>query len=275
MIGAIIGDIAGSIYEFKNIKTKDFPLFSSGCTFTDDSLMTIAVGSALMKTGARDQSLAPIIAGEMRRIGRAYPHPMGSYGGGFAAWLQSPNPEPYNSWGNGSAMRVSACGEAAGSLDEALSLAKISAEVTHNHPEGVKGAQAVAAAIFLLRHGMGRDDLRAYIEQNFYPLNRTLDQIRPAYAFDGSCQGTVPQAFQAFLESTSFEDALRNAVSLGGDTDTLTAIACSIAWAHYARRGPDEIMLALSTLALEMLPADLRKIVSDWESRVFLSPKAL
>ena len=172
-------------------------------------------------------------------------------------------------------MRVSACGEAAESLEEALSLAKISAEVTHNHPEGIKGAQAVAAAIFLLRHGMGRDELRAYIEQHFYPLRRTLDQIRPTYAFDGSCQGTVPQAFQAFLESTSFEDALRGAVSLGGDTDTLTAIACSIAWAYYARRGPDEIMLALSTLALEMLPADLRAIVSGWESRVSLSPKAL
>ena len=139
----------------------------------------------------------------------------------------------------------------------------------------LKGAQAVAAAVFLLRQGMTRDNLRAYIEQHFYPLRRTLDQIRPTYAFDGSCQGTVPQAFQAFLESTSFEDALRGAVSLGGDTDTLTAIACSIAWAYYARRGPDEIMLALSTLALEMLPADLRAIVSGWESRVSLSPKAL
>ena len=275
MIGAIIGDIAGSIYEFKNIKTKDFPLFSPACTFTDDSLMTIAVGSALMKTRARNQALASVIVSEMQRIGRAYPHPMGSYGGGFAAWLQSSNPEPYNSWGNGSAMRVSACGEAAGSLEEALSLAEISAAVTHNHPEGVKGAQAVAAAIFLLRHGVGRDDLRACIEQNFYPLNRTLDQIRPTYTFDGSCQGTVPQAFTVFFESTSFEDALRSAVSLGGDTDTLTAITCSIAWPYYERLGPDEIMLALATLAVKRLPDDLRRIVIDWEKRVSLAPKPL
>ena len=269
MIGAIIGDIAGSIYEFHNIKTKDFPLFLPACDYTDDSLMTIAVGSALMKTKARDQSIEPVFVGEMRRIGRAYPHPMGSYGGGFAAWLQSPNPNPYNSWGNGSAMRVSACGEAAKSLDEALSLARYSAEVTHNHPEGIKGAQAVAAAIYLLRSVMDRDTLRTYIEKNFYPLDFTLDEIRPTYTFDGSCQGTVPQAFQAFFESVSFEDALRNAVSLGGDTDTLAAIACSIAWAHYAQHGPDEVMLALSALAMEKLPADLRKIVVDWETRVF------
>ena len=268
MIGAIIGDIVGSIYEFKNIKTKDFPLLSPKSTFTDDSLMTIAVGNALLKTNARDSSLSPVLIGEMRRIGHAYPYPMGSYGGGFTAWLQSPRPEPYNSWGNGSAMRVSPCGEIAATLDEALTLARISAEITHNHPEGIKGAQAVAAAIFLLRHGVSREDLHTYIEENFYPLSRTLDDIRPYYVFDGSCQGTVPVAFECFFESTNFESALRNAVSLGGDTDTLAAIACSIAWAHYAQHGPDEIMLALDMLCLERLPDDLRANVKAWEERI-------
>ena len=276
MYGAILGDIVGSPYEFdcNNYKAKDFPLFSRRSDFTDDTVMTLAVAKALLGTrGQDDTAIKAALVREMQRLGRVYSDR--GYGTQFGGWLYEDAPQPYQSYGNGSAMRVSSAAWLAKDMAETLRLARLTAEVTHDHPEGIKGAQAVAAAIFLLRQGMTRDNLRAYIEQHFYPLRRTLDQIRPTYAFDGSCQGTVPQAFQAFLESTSFEDALRGAVSLGGDTDTLTAIACSIAWAYYARRGPDEIMLALSTLALEMLPADLRAIVSGWESRVSLSPKAL
>ena len=164
-------------------------------------------------------------------------------------------------------MRVSPCGDVAATLDEALELAKQSAEVTHNHPEGIKGAQAVAAAIYLARTGESRDGIRSYIEQHFYPLHQTVDEIRPRYRFDETCQGTVPQAITAFLESVSFEDALRTAVSLGGDCDTLTDITCAIAWPFYARSGLDATMVRLRDEALALLHDDLREIVIRWEER--------
>ena len=267
MIGAIIGDIAGSTYEFHSIKTMDFPLFAPGSSYTDDSLMSIAVASALMQTGESHDGFKSHAVTSMRQIATKYPCPMGGYGGRFRHWLVSPNLRPYGSFGNGSAMRVSPCGDVAATLDEALALAKQSAEVTHSHPEGIKGAQAVAAAIVLARTGESRDGIRSYIEQHFYHLHRTVDEIRPRYRFDETYQGTVPQAITAFLESVSFEDVLRTAVSLGGDCDTLTDITCAIAWPFYARSGLDATMVRLRDEALALLHDDLREIVIRWEER--------
>lgn len=267
MIGAIIGDIAGSTYEFHSIKTMDFPLFAPGSSYTDDSLMSIAVASALMQTGESHDGFKSHAVTSMRQIATKYPCPMGGYGGRFRHWLVSSDPQPYGSFGNGSAMRVSPCGDVAATLDEALALAKQSAEVTHSHPEGIKGAQAVAAAIYLARTGESRDGIRSYIEQHFYPLHQTVDEIRPRYRFDEICQGTVPQAITVFLESVSFEDALRTAVSLGGDCDTLTDITCAIAWPFYARSGLDATMVRLRDEALALLHDDLREIVTRWEER--------
>lgn len=267
MIGAIIGDIAGSTYEFYSIKTMDFPLFAPGSSYTDDSLMSIAVASALMQTGESHDGFKSHAVTSMRQIATKYPCPMDGYGGRFRHWLVSSDPQPYGSFGNGSAMRVSPCGDVAATLDEALALAKQSAEVTHSHPKGIKGAQAVAAAIYLARTGESRDGIRGYIEQNFYPLEQTVDEIRPRYRFDETCQGTVPQAITAFLESVSFEDALRAAVSLSGDCDTLTDITCAIAWPFYARSGLDAMMVRLRDEALALLHDDLREIVIRWEER--------
>ena len=233
LYGAIIGDIVGSKYEFNNITNKDFPFFSEGCGYTDDSIMTIAVANALQASWNKKEEFEHCLINEMQRLGRKYPHPQGGYGGRFAEWLQNDKPQPYNSFGNGSAMRVSACAIYAVELDEALELAKLSACVTHNHPEGIKGAKAVAAAIFLAKQKRTKAEIKEYIEKNFYILNETVDNIRKHYTFDETCQGTVPQAIVAFLESNSFEDAIRNAVSIGGDTDTVAAITGSIAWAFY------------------------------------------
>lgn len=239
MLGAIIGDVVGSVYEWNNIKTKDFELFKPNCFFTDDTVMTVAVAKALLVTrekAAESKNKASFkkeLVKQMQDFSRRYPNR--GYGGMFAQWLAAENPKPYNSFGNGSAMRVSPCGYIAVELEEALELAKASAEVTHNHPEGIKGAQAVAAAIFLaLRES--KEKIKQYIEENFYMLDKTIDEIRPDYSFNETCQETVPQAIQAFLESDSFEDAIRNAISLGGDSDTLAAITGSIAWAYYYRR---------------------------------------
>lgn len=267
MIGAIIGDIAGSTYEFHSIRTKDFPLFAPGSSYTDDTLMSVAVAGALMQTNEGREGFRDQLVTSMRQIATKYPCPKGGYGGRFRHWLVSPHPRPYGSFGNGSAMRVSPCGDIAATLDEALELAKQSAEVTHNHPEGIKGAQAVAAAIYLARTGESRDGIRSYIAQNFYPLHQTVDEIRPRYRFDETCQGTVPQAITAFLESVSFEDTLRTAVSLGGDCDTLTGITCAIAWPFYARRGLDAAMVRLRGQALALLHDDLRGTVIRWEAR--------
>ena len=234
MYGAFIGDIVGSKYEFNNIKTKDFPLFSPGCDYTDDSIMTAAVAQAILCTAREDcGDFSRVLVETMQDFGRRYPHPTGAYGGRFADWLRRENPAPYGSYGNGSAMRVSPCALAAVTLEEALELARVSAAVTHNHPEGIKGAQAVAAALFLAKTGASKEEIRQYVAEHFYSLDFTLDSIRADYHFDVSCQGSVPQAIVAFLESADFEDAVQGAVSIGGDCDTTGAMAGSIAWTYY------------------------------------------
>jgi ADP-ribosylglycohydrolase len=235
----MIGDIVGSVYEWHNIKTKDFPLFRDDCFFTDDTVMTIAVAEGLMNGGKRDDFIDA-----MKKYGRMYPD--AGYGGHFSVWLHSDNREPYYSFGNGSAMRVSPVGfwvePSWDAIETVQPLAARTAEVTHNHPEGIKGAQATADAILIMRLAQqsGGDveaykkRLRSFLTERFgYDLNRSLDEIRPDYSFDVSCQGSVPQAIIAFLESTDFEDAIRNAISLGGDSDTLAAITGGIAEAAY------------------------------------------
>ena len=268
MLGAIIGDIVGSKYEFNNIKSKDFPLFSDDSTYTDDSIMTIAVAKALLRSREEKKDFKPILIEEMQTFGRKYPHPKGGYGMRFSHWLTDICPKPYNSFGNGSAMRVSPCGLIAIELYEALSLAKASAEVTHNHPEGIKGAQAVAGAVFLAKQHKEKKEIADFIRTNFYDLDFTLEDIRCSYQFDETCQGTVPQAIVAFLESNSFEDAIRNAVSLGGDCDTLTAITGSIAWAYYSPtwdldRFPE--FFDIYTIARERLPEEFLRIIDEFE----------
>lgn len=224
MIGAIAGDIIGSVYEHRQIKTKDFPLFASLCNFTDDTVLTVAIADAILSGKPYVESV--------RRFGRRYPY--AGYGGSFIHWLHTPNAGPYNSWGNGSAMRVSPVGFAFATEVEVLAQAKATAEITHNHPEGIKGAQATALAVFLARTGRDKESIRSRIVDQFeYDLDRTVEEIRPMYNFDISCQGTVPEALVAFLDSESYEDAVRNAVSLGGDSDTLACITGGIAEAFY------------------------------------------
>lgn len=241
MIGAIVGDIVGSRFEWHNRKTKRFTLLRAKgesrhpCYFTDDTVMTLAVADAIMKWrenggGAYDALSAETVM-SMQNFGRRYPR--AGYGGAFRRWLCEENPQPYNSWGNGSAMRVSACGWAGQTLDEVKALSRAVTEVTHNHPEGIKGAEATAVATFLARTGKSMDEIKAVIVRDYYPLDFTLDEIRPAYEFDVSCQGSVPQALEAFFESTSFEDAIRNAISIGGDSDTIAAITGAVAGAYY------------------------------------------
>lgn len=257
MFGAVIGDIIGSTREFSRIKTKEFALFPKGSDYTDDTIMTIAVGDALIEGLSKGGDLHQYFINSMQRYGRKYSHPLGAYGNGFANWLRSKNPEPYNSCGNGSAMRVSPCALVAKSLDEAIDLAKQSAEVTHNHPEGIKGAQATTAAIFLAQTGATKDEIAAYIRENYYQMGRTLDEIRPKYRFEGSCQKSVPQSIIAFLESTDYEDAIRNTISLGGDADTMGAITGSIAWAYYGRSGITADMETLWQKARKHIPEEL------------------
>ena len=224
MIGAITGDIIGSVYERYQIKTTDFPLFQDHCHFTDDSVLTIAIARAIVE----GTSYLDVV----REVGRRYPN--AGYGGTFIHWLFSQSSEPYNSWGNGSAMRVSPVGFAFDSVERVLDEAAKTAEITHNHPEGIKGAQAVALAVFLARTGQAKSQIREQIQSKFeYDLGRTVDQIRPGYRFDVSCQGSVPESIIAFLDSTGFEDAVRKAVSLGGDSDTMACMAGAIAEAFY------------------------------------------
>ena len=271
MYGAMIGDIVGSKYEFRNIKTKDFPLFSRGCDYTDDTVMTAAVANAILRScdalrHDKNAAFCEILVAEMQAFGRRYPYPTGAYGGHFALWLREKHPKPYGSYGNGSAMRVSPCGLIAVSLEEAKAIARASAAVTHNHPEGIKGAEAVAAAIFLAKSGKTKEEIRAMITEEYYPLDFTLDSIRAAYQFDGSCQGTVPQALEAFFESTDFEDAVRNAISIGGDSDTIGAITGSVAWAYYAaQRGAlDDEMLSAERQACACLPEEFVRIADEF-----------
>ena len=254
MIGAIIGDIVGSRFEWNNIKTKDFDLFTAGCFFTDDSVMTIAVADALIRANGNLEILSEYAIESMQLIGR--PFPDCGYGGSFYHWMYSDNPKPYGSYGNGAAMRVSACGFAAKSLEEAKALSKAVTEVTHNHPEGIKGAEATAVAIYLARSGYSIEEIQQHISTKYYPMDFTLEEIRDTYEINETCQDTVPQALKAFFESLDFEDAIRNAISIGGDSDTLAAITGGIAEAYYGV--PQDI----KDKALNYLDEDLLQIVN-------------
>lgn len=263
MIGAIVGDIAGSTREWHNVKSKNFELLPEGSFFTDDSVMTLAVAQWLAGDPAHE---AGTLVHGMQDLGRRYPH--AGYGGRFRLWLRDDTPEPYNSWGNGSGMRVSPVGLYARTLGECLDLAKRSAEVTHNHPEGVKGAQAIASATFMAKHGAGKTEIKEYITRIFsYNLDRSIDGIRPFYRFTVSCQGSVPEAIIAYLESKDFEDAIRNAISLGGDSDTLAAMAGAIAAAEYG------IPQDIADFCMGKLTPDLQEILVNFENRVASTTK--
>ena len=235
MIGAITGDIIGSPYEFgENKKTKDFQFFSRYSTYTDDSVMTIAVAEALLNSlNVNDDTIIKnnLIA-SLKKWGNNYPY--AGYGSMFRQWLKSNNSQPYNSFGNGSAMRVSSAGWLYNTIEETRHIARLTAEITHNHPEGIKGAEATASAIFLARNGASKEVIYNYITNEFeYNLNRTCHEIRPSYQFNETCPGSVPEAIIAFLEGNSYKDVIRNAVSLGGDSDTIACIAGGIAEAYY------------------------------------------
>ncbi len=251
MIGAIAGDIIGSVYEWNNIKTKQFDLFSPDCCFTDDTVLTVALAESIL-TQTDYVSL-------MKDYYRRYPD--AGYGGLFHRWAQAHDSQPYNSWGNGAAMRISAVGFAFNTLEEVLLRAAKYTAVTHNHSEGIKGAQATAAAIFLARTGKTKADIKQYIAENFhYDLSRSVDEIRPTYRFNESCQRTVPEAIVCFLEATSFEDAIRNAISLGGDSDTLACITGGIAQAHYG------VPAAIVERAMSILDPDLEDVTARFMS---------
>jgi len=263
MYGAILGDIIGSPYEFdRGNKTKDFPLFHEKCEFTDDSILTLAVAEALMDTTAadNDEDIRRKVIARMRYHGKRYP--CAGWGLRFSCWLGSANPRPYGSCGNGSAMRVSSVGWLYDDLDTVRRMARLSADVTHDHPEGIKGAEAVACAIFLARTGSTKEDIRDFIGTIFdYDLSRSCDEIRPGYRHVETCQETVPEAITAFLEGSSFEDVIRTAVSLGGDCDTLTCIAGSMAEAFYGV--PEE----LKRKCRGFLTPDLLPILDRFEER--------
>lgn len=259
MLGAIIGDIVGSRFEWNNNRSKQFDFLTYKCSVTDDSIMSLAIAKALLESKAVYSDLSENAVKYMQGIGRHYPNC--GYGGRFRDWVHSDNPKPYGSYGNGSAMRVSACGFVANSLEEVKQLSKAVTEVTHNHPEGLKGAEATAVAIFLARSGKNILEIRDYITKNYYPLNFTLDGIRDSYEFNESCQDTVPQALEAFFESKDFEDAIRNAISIGGDSDTLAAITGGIAEAYYG------IPTEIRKHALTFLDERLLKILIAFENK--------
>lgn len=299
MLGAIVGDIIGSSYEFRPYKGKDFPLFTELSRFTDDTVMTLAVAQAFLDVfggelgGGRDnrdnrdnranrencedggdrenkacrvdrarradclKEIRQALVRRMQEFGRRYPE--AGYGGGFSRWLQDPEAKPYQSFGNGSAMRVSSVAWLFEDLTQVRAAARQSAVVSHNHPEGLKGAEAVASCIFLARQQASKDYIKAYVEKNFaYDLDRSLAEIRPDYSFDVTCQGSVPQAIRAFWEGRDFEDCIRNAVSLGGDADTQAAMAGSIAEAYYG------VPKLLADQTMAYLPAELREVLESW-----------
>jgi type I restriction enzyme M protein len=259
MLGALIGDIVGSRFEWNNIKTKEFDFLTYRCSVTDDSIMSLAIAKAILDCNGDYDNLSKIAVNCMREIGRPYPDC--GYGGMFSEWMYSDNPLPYNSYGNGAAMRISACGFVASTLEEAKLLSKQVTEVTHNHPEGIKGAEATTVAIFLATAGKNILEIHDHINDNYYPMNFTLDSIRGSYKFNETCQDTVPQAIMAFLESKSFEDAIRNAISIGGDSDTLAAITGGIAEAYYG------IPTEIRKHALTFLDGHLMKILIDFENK--------
>lgn len=258
MLGAIIGDIVGSRFEWNNHRSKDFEFLTHSCFPTDDSIMTLALAKAILQSRPDNQDLSMNAIKYMQEIGRQYPDC--GYGGNFHNWVFSEEPLPYNSYGNGAAMRVSAAGFAAKSLDDAIALSKAITVVTHNHPEGLKGAEATAVAIYLARSGSSMLEIRDYIDQLYYPMDFTLDSIRDSYQFNETCQETVPQALAAFFESTGFEDAIRNAISIGGDSDTIAAICGGVAEAYYG------IPTDIRKHALTFLDENLLKILIDFEN---------
>ena len=260
MYGAILGDMIGSPYEFDmGDKTKDFPLFSERSAFTDDTVMTIALAEAFMDAPEDEAEIKKWLVASMQKWGHRYPG--AGYGLRFCDWLEADDPQPYNSFGNGSAMRVSSVAWLYNDLDTVRRMARLSAEVTHNHPEGIKGAEATASAIFLARTGSSKAAIKAYIEDQFdYNLSRSCDEIRPDYYHVESCQETVPEAIAAFLEGDSFEDVIRTAVSLGGDCDTLTCIAGAIAEGFYSI--PEDFKQECR----KRLPEDLRAVLSMFDN---------
>lgn len=274
MLGAIIGDTVGSVYEFDNIKTTQFPLFDPRCSYTDDSILTMAVAQWLLTDPQHGMDTLETI---FLDFAKKYPCPMGGYGGGFSRWLFHPeklgdydgdgtlqgNRHPYNSFGNGAAMRCSANGWMFDTLEETERVAGLSAAITHSHPEGIKGAQSTAAAIFMARNGKNKEEIREYISAKYgYNLNRTCNEIRPVYDWDSSCQGTVPEAMVAFFDSTDFESAIRLAVSLGGDSDTLACITGGIAEAFY-KKIPNGMALKIWSL----IPEDFKDILRKMETQ--------
>ncbi len=246
--GAVIGDVIGSVFEWNNVKSTEFDLFCDKSDFTDDTVMSIAVADCLLNSKDYTETF--------QKYGRKYPYR--GYGGYFNEWINLDEPKPYNSWGNGSAMRVSACGCFYNTLEETLAEAKRSAMPTHNHKEGIKGAQATAAAIFLARTGSSKEDIKDYIQDKFrYNLERKINDIREVYVFDESCQGTVPEAIIAFLESTDFENAIRLAISIGGDSDTIACITGGIALAYY-KELPSEI----AKKTWNLLPEEFKEMIT-------------
>lgn len=270
----------GSWFEVDNLKSKDFELFVSrkkltgivdedskaildSSTYTDDSVMTLAIARAILRwkemKSPTYQDLSRLAIKTMREFGKRYP--LAGYGGAFALWLHDETMGAYNSWGNGAAIRVSACGWVGRTLDEVKSISRAVTEVTHNHPEGIKGAEATAVATFLARIGKPKEEIKSALIRDYYPLDFTLDEIRPSYEFDVSCQGSVPQAIEAFVESTSFEDAIRNAVSIGGDSDTIAAICGAVAGAFYGVPGDIRVKAEV------FLPPHLLETLHSFESK--------
>lgn len=257
MIGAIIGDVAGSRFEWENHKSKDFELFTPACSLTDDSILSLAVARAVLETKDDRDNLPSCAVLRMQELGRRYPD--AGYGTLFIHWLGEADPKPYQSFGNGSAMRVSPAAYAGSSLEEVLRLTDQITAVTHDHPEGMRGAEAVAAAIFLARRGETKEEIRAYITEHYDPLSFTIDELRPSYTFDATCRGSVPEALEAFFESSDFEDAIRIAVSLGGDSDTIAAMTGSVAEAYYG------VPADLIRRAAPFLDPELMEILLDFE----------
>lgn len=257
MIGAIVGDIVGSKYEFHNIKTKDFPLFSEGCRFTDDTVMTIAVYKALKECEGDYSNLSQKAIESMQGLGKTFWK--AGYGGNFFLWLGSKEPKPYGSYGNGSAMRVSPVAYFARNLDEVKFLSNEVTKVTHNHPEGLKGAEATAVAVWLALNKKSKQEIKEYIEQNYYALDFDYDDLKQNYKYSMACQNSVPQAIYCFLISNNFEDAIRNVVSIGGDCDTTGEICGAIAGAYYG------VPQNIKEEALSYLDEKLLEIIKDFD----------
>jgi ADP-ribosyl-[dinitrogen reductase] hydrolase len=270
MIGAIIGDIVGSRFEFKNHRSREFELFTKDCFVTDDSIMTLAVAKAIMETDREQLSgtqlseqdkiyfdhLSVNTVKYMQSIGRNYPNC--GYGGNFGRWIFSKNPQPYGSYGNGAAMRISPVSAIAQSIEDVKQLSRAITQISHNHLEGIKGAEATAVVAYLARAGHDKEQIKKYVVEHYYPLDFTIDGIRDSYRFNETCQETVPQAIQAFLEADSFEIAIRNAISIGGDSDTIAAIAGGLAEAYYG------VPTELVEKALTYLDAELLEIYYEW-----------